>query len=853
MTRSRVFIVAFLSCASIFGGDARGQVLNLDAAPAGPTLSASNAASTLAQQLTLEAEQIEQALLQQSGHERVASEARACLRRSGAFLLGPTAARPWGESSAVVAGLRLARMRASIDALLAAFANERRVDDAATHASLSMEELSNADAMLREFSNEALDSVRRADPADTEAMSIALAQAMQPLADAVALLEGREIPNPWPGIARVAPVGDAFVMRDMTPHRSDANSLRAQLEKDQSLSTSLRAALIAALAPELPIPLQSRAERVEPLVRLALRARTAGLLTAEAIFSLDAEIQAACDAIRLGGPTPSGDPEHPQASDAVSPAPLSSVEQCAPEMSALLTMIDGRIKLDRQPEKLHETLRAIANAFAVSQFGGGATAGADRRSAMERCGEVMVFLATIRLQQVDDLSPELNLIARQLVRDGRAAELSALRSLEQVAAGGTSFADPEVISAIERIRTLTVDCRELNQLSMTVDRITALKPSLAPAMDRRARLIAKLLTDKLKRPDAIRALQTLQAQTARYAPFPLEERLKRDDAALTELCGSSCAAIAQLGAARRLAWAESWARGDTDSPEFAKMDRFTRLARAIEVLAGREDSAISRRVTDSISLWGNWCVSRASFVPATMDSAALLRLACASLRAGEEERFDADLMRLEATIPIAALVELLRKELGSGFTNRPITAAAEIAPVAIKPPPHAWMAHQRAQFAVFCRTMLELEGARSRGDTTLENSLRDFASSTAHDLNEIMEPTPRATGQIPSIDAAIEVPPPRTSNRRATTTQPAASAPGTAAPTAPRTSPNPPTPAQPAAPTKPSDGAKSPTGEDATPTGGRVPRVDSKDRAPRLPRQGTPTTEPTAEPKKDNK
>ena len=82
-------LACFLALPPQVASTAQAQILNLDTAPKGPTLPKDCATTALAAALTKEAEQLEQAMLQQTGHERLASEAGAVQAGSvfGASLL----------------------------------------------------------------------------------------------------------------------------------------------------------------------------------------------------------------------------------------------------------------------------------------------------------------------------------------------------------------------------------------------------------------------------------------------------------------------------------------------------------------------------------------------------------------------------------------------------------------------------------------------------------------------------------------------------------------------------------------------------------------------------------------------
>ena len=183
-------------------------------------------------------------------------------------------------------------------------------------------------------------------------------------------------------------------------------------------------------------------------------------------------------------------------------------------------------------------------------------------------------------------------------------------------------------------------------------------------------------------------------------------------------------------------------------------------------------------------------------------------------------------------------------------------ATSEIAPLATLPANDAWLATERAQFAALCWSLAEMEGARTRGAGALEQSLHAFAGAIAKQLDQIVTPRDGLLGQIPSIDAEIAV---DVTRQRAKPKAPVT--PPATAPSATPTSSTPtaaPTPAKPAP--KPAPNAAKPiepkpaNGDDAAPAGDRVPvvpRLNPQERLPRLPRQGDPTTQPNAEPKKE--
>ncbi|RLS91752.1 MAG: hypothetical protein DWI11_10450 [Planctomycetota bacterium] len=836
-------LACFLALPPQVASTAQAQILNLDTAPKGPTLPKDCATTALAAALTKEAEQLEQAMLQQTGHERLASEAGACLRRTGAFLLGVDAPRDWNESVAVFAGLRLARARASIDAALDAYANERRSAVAAASRPLSREDLTQVDALLTRYSSSSLEILRRASLADTNAVADAAMRATSPLAEALVILEGRDLPDCWPAFALSSSTAPAQASRDVVRRSLDAASVQERVTRAENLDPKFREACDAALSVDAQLPLAQRSARVDALLTLAIAVNNLPLLEVHARDSMHAQLCSACAAL-----------------SAREESSLQAIEGSARSVGALYARINALSDAAKSDEKLQDALRELAGAFAAAQIDSRGSVGESRRIAADRCSEALDCALAARKHDENTIARELREIARQLQRDYRAAELLIVRALVQTASGGSSFADPETVSALERMRSLAEDQGHLALLSDTVARITALKPSLSADMERRARLIARLLTDKLKRPDAIRALEALRDQTQRYAPFALEEPLRRNDLSLAQLTAVSCEALAQIGAERRVAWASAWAIGDTGSDAFVRMDRFVRLMHATEGISSRAESPMSRRAADALSMWGNWCASRTAFVPATTDASALLRLACASLLAGDEARFDSDLKRLEVAAPLVLLVASLETRLSSALMQSSSLATSEIAPLAILPANDAWLATERAQFAALCWSLAEMEGARTRGAGALEQSLHAFAGAIAKQLDQIVTPRNGLLGQIPSIDAEIAV---AATRQRAKPKAPAA--PPANAPSATPTSSTPtavPTPAKPA--TKPAPNAAKPiepkpaigpaNGDDAAPTGDRVPvvpRLNPQERLPRLPRQGDPTTQPNAEPKKE--
>lgn len=728
---------------------AAAQTLDLDGVADGPVLPEANAALTMAEELKAQAADFERDAARLTAEAKAGMLARARLRTLAAYLLQVGAGRPWDESAAVVAGMRASLIATRGDALVAAACAGLSVRDGrALTPTRSAEALAAVEAIgvIR------LDGVRAAAAKRGARSSIeliaALAEALDPVERLAEAVEGTPRSDCWPVLpgdggspraedARIGSISPATV--------GDA----ARALKDAPARMAAEAALAAIFrAPGDPhgaTDLQLVGEVVEAMRTLdGERDIRPALIPEAAIDAVNASIARALAGIVV---------DDREVRDG---ARVRLLERTAAIGAALAS-----VTLARRAEIGAIDRKALAHAADSLLASGGEDDPVSmvrlRLRAIRRIGAAIAFAESIRSADTATPPRDLREFARQLDRDARIALRSLPESIER-AAGDLEGGDPAVVSAIERIGELATERDRLARLQRIVDQIASIRPAATKGAAQTARRIARLLLDPLKRTDAARAFAALDLQAASCMPFPFEEELKRGTDRAIALTGGEPQRLVEAAAAIRGRWADAVARGDLGGPSSRRLVETAQLLAALRDIDQLEEP-VDRSKGDRLATWGPWVARRATLAPAMADLSARTKLAARALLAseggGDDAAFARDLSELSRALPLVRFVARLERRVGPMLRTPPESMEAALAPLVTGPHPDSFLVGEWARFETMGRALLEHEGARRRGDRSLEAALGDYLASLAADLERAafgLDPVP---GVIPGFDGSV--------------------------------------------------------------------------------------------------
>ncbi|MFM1867028.1 MAG: hypothetical protein RL591_436, partial [Planctomycetota bacterium] len=579
-----VLSAMFGGAVCVFNTTAAAQVLDLDGAKAGPTLPAENAATELSKELTTEAAQLERTAAGLTGEARDAALAKARLRRLAALFFELSVAKSWEESGPSVAGIRLAAMLGRVDDLLDATASGRRLKDGMP---LPQADAQRAAQQLAELAKLSLDRARAACSAKPREVqrqiADALAETLAPLVELCAIVEESRIEDAWP---LVDDGKDVDAVRATT--RADIEAMRKAA--DQLAADAGGPALLAALDACVARGTSASALTDVRLVREALAtlewlaaekaARPPRPIPDAAIARATARITLALEdlAIRI----PAGVSSAPTPSDSAR-VRLASLEICVQAAHTLL-------HLREDPDLPQASRQALSDAAAALI---GAELAGDERARTRVAKRILEACdAADRLASAEkaEVPRDLKDVARALDRDGRIATKALPAAFAAMAEDPTRAADPENLSALERVLSIDLDRARIARMQLLIDRIGAIDAKSGRAFVAQMKRTAKVLLDPLKRGEAQTTLATLDAQAATALPFPYEDELKRrTDRALT-LTGGRASEVAEAAGRIRAQWAIALGAGNFNGIEATRITRTARLCACLRALDQVEES-----------------------------------------------------------------------------------------------------------------------------------------------------------------------------------------------------------------------------------------------------------------------
>ncbi len=503
---SALIIVFVCFCARA----ASAQWLELPHRPEPPVIGGDSFAAMLAMQL---ASEVEEMGVQVDGQ---AVRAAINLRRLAQAALLAQHDDPMVASAAVVAAMKLAHRRASIDESLHRIARSGESDQLAHRASTGGAAGAMPPDLVREFNT----AVDRRLASESPLSAADLASLLAPLEDAIALASHG---------APQKPMFDELVDRAAADEavQTIVAEIAAYFERGWSFAD-----------------LRPRILDWHALVRDALE-----------------YLIAVTDAVWLGEEGRAAGLERARVSFARFRDPHQREEG-----RALLGALLAEAKLLRavtqlaQRDRARNPVDALSRAFVAVHR----TFGADAESPdLHRLVERMDWLAVsaVRMERFRSLDRhetplEMQRTRAKLVDAYGEAERSLIAHLEALAtvpAGPMS--DPSLTAIISEHRRLLRDLERLQSVSRLADAITLARPVSAGAFAERLHRLAMLLGDSVRRVDAATALDRIESEVSRYWPMPFEGELRTRADAADRATGGRHAELLEAIDLLREAWA----------------------------------------------------------------------------------------------------------------------------------------------------------------------------------------------------------------------------------------------------------------------------------------------------------
>lgn len=757
---SGVAMVAVAVFAPHWAVRACAQTLDLDGVPAGPAIPAENAARELARSLAAEATALEAQAARLAGEARHSALARARIRQVGQLLLELGADRPWSDSAAVVAGLRISSMTSRTDRLLEHAARGERFDGTSLPAADARAAL-DALAALAGMSFDAVRAATAGADIAPEALAHALARTLGPLAVLARLVEGASLETSWPtdgtaGVARSA--GTARPETRPEPRAETRPRGRDEIAMRETRGDPAQIASEIAQLPEGPAREAARLllERARgggvPDARL-LRAVAsavdtlgwiAAIRTSERPWPLADEVVDAIErrargALETLASAPADESGGEGADVRAAQSQLDSLAAVAGAIEAMIAMRDASWANDLDRRALGEACASLA----AAEVPDAATERARLRVA-QRIEEACAAAARLLAAEQGDAPGDLRDVTRAIDRDARPAIRALPKAFAALAADPMRAADPERLSAVVRVTTLAADRARVVELHALAERIAGIQPKAGRGIARVVKRLAFMLLDPIKREEAQAGFAAMESLAGSALPFPFEQELQRRTDRAMALTGGEAERVLAFAAELRIAWADELASGRINGPAAARLDLVARYLAALRD-AAPVASPITRGDGDRLAMWGGWAARRALLAPATVDLDARALLATRSLLAfsgdrrqdagnGELSTLERDVETLERSLPVVRLAARFERALASSLEGDPDSVAAALAPIVQAPAPDAAFLRAHRSLLTLARALLEAEQARRTSDGPRGRDIAVFLAQLATDI-----------------------------------------------------------------------------------------------------------------------
>lgn len=728
--------------AAASGQRAAPPALRLDPAPPGPSLGEESAALRTASLLRVEIADLERSAPPDDA-ERTVRDARAALRRV-AFDLLVRGADGGIATADVLAmqGFRIADLRRRIDLVLLGLADgSLRVGDPPRP--LGTLDRDRALRLVRRFADGAAGALGNADLSRLEQTDAAIAAAMAPIVDVLAIAErrpgGDALGSGWPTGADLR--GGA--QSSAAVPAAEGGSALCEAAALAALPQATRAAAEAACA----------AGRVEdPLVAAAIRC-----------------------AARLEQATWLSPAERDRIDGALAAALADeALLRVAAARAAILSSGLELLGLRSAAPFDERALRAAVTAALLPDPDAPFADRPDRLARqLARIGESLELSLRFRREPppVDerDLPRDLRGFRRDFERAYLRAEETSFRELPRLVAERDALSDPALLGLVRGQRLALEDLERLAAVRDVLDRIGGIRPQAVIGVAARLRTILRWLLEPTRRAEGLDAWLALEGQLRLFVPLPYEAALREETPLAIRLAAGRPRELVERIDLLRAEWADGWAQGIGDGPAARGLHRLWRLLRVMATLdptveGSSTEAADGRGTALLLSRWGAFYVPPAAFAPALLDLDALTRLAVTSALAGDDATLERELARLERDLPLARLAGRLFTELEPWIARRPGGPLGLAVPLRTAPDEDAWGLDLRLRLAAVARYARELEHARRNDRRELERPILEHLARLSESILDSLGAERSPVVALPELRESLPVP----GGRRAT-------------------------------------------------------------------------------------
>jgi hypothetical protein len=723
-----VLVLAGLALLAAIGAPARGQSLDLDPVPAMPALRGESVTRSVSDVLKDEIQQLESAPAESSDPLSVAiRKARIEFRRFAFDLLARATGGQATVDQLAMHGFRLADARRRVDLRL-----ERVLEGSGTRQDgsprpLSVREKDRVGRLLLRFAEVAPKALGNATLTDARQLDASVGVALEPLVDAIAILEerptGDELGSGWPTSEELGAVGATTSLAPRSATIDDPC--------DEASYATLGPATTAALRTLCASEGRDDARAID-------RAHAAMRLSAAATAAtwLDANERAALDQ---------------------SGAALVEDRGAIRLIAAQTAVVEARSRLLASEGAKHEEHKELDDAVRRALFPSAERGVALIASPVElarivrRIAESIDLGARARSAERAEAPKEFRTAQRDAEKRYRKTEAATWTKLVAMLADEEAVTNPEQTSIVREQRESLRDLDRVSGVQTIIDSVGGVRPQAARGLAARLRTVIRWLGEPTRRADAIATYDTLALHVAMFLPLPYERELRAaSDEALGFTAGKADQLIDLIDIARA-EWADAWATGDATGPAAQRMVAIHRLMRAMEDLS-QGASPESRDAVAALSRWGAFHATRAALAPAMVDVRAMTQLATAAAVARDGNRLERELARIERDAPLARLVGRLSHDLGPWLDTRPGDVLGQLVAIRTPPAEGAWGLALRPRIAAILRTARELDFARRSGRAEDEQVLVEHLSKLARRTLESLGAERSALPDLPPLD-----------------------------------------------------------------------------------------------------
>ena len=401
---------------------------------------------------------------------------------------------------------------------------------------------------------------------------------------------------------------------------------------------------------------------------------------------------------------------------------IATMQPTLDSLTQLMAMKQRRVR----PEIFNNSIAGIVQSLTHSENLSHTSELLSRLHTIAKTAEIYRDLSRERLPS------EFQVAVTKLARAYESAEDVLFSRLSEASTSPISFSDPAFLSLYNNQQSYLNDIAYVRQMPGWLEMIRQNDPRWRDGFANRFSRLARHLTDPVRRPEAVARLSQFEQLLAAFQSLPFENTLRQSTELASRLTGGQHDKLTAYIDSLRNEWANATATNVDTASIDQKLIHLRNVMQAMQDVS--ELVSHSSENSSTLDRWAAWELPSQVNVAVHREMPNRLRLAVNALLSAKHDRVQYQLDKLAEESPMTLLMGRLYAKVIQSLNALSNSPTGVVNQLAFPPTRDSYLYFHRDTIADVCRYTFEADFAEANDRASLANACHVYVHNTANAL-----------------------------------------------------------------------------------------------------------------------